>query len=304
MKMNVKSCFTILVMFVFLINSVSAAEGSIELDRQQRLNFGHVLIIENISTSPPELIPGQPGKLRLTVRNNGNFQLNDIRVQIDLPSKISFLNDVSKRKIPTLASLEREELEYDVVVLPGSSEGISNANITTDYLNHIGDERQDIDTFGIAIKSVPKFYVFLDESTIYQGKYLGEVTITFINNDIGDAKFLTVELQENSDYEIIPPSREYIGDLDSDDFESAEFKINVKSREKAVVLPLKVNYKDTFNNEYSEDMNAYLYIKTPAEAGIKSNITTIIVVILLILGIVGYIFYRKYKKKKNRLKKV
>jgi len=297
--MEVKNYFTILLMAVFLINLVSAAD--IETERQQRLNFGHVLLIGNISTEPAELVPGQQGKLRLTIKNTGNFQLNDLRVQIDLPSDIAFLNDISKRKIPTLASLEEKNLEYDIIVLPGSSEGIAKLNITTDYLNHIGDERQDVDNFGIKIKSVPKFYVSLEESTIYQGRYLGEVTITFTNNDLGDVKFLDVELQKSPDYDIVPPIREYVGDLDSDDFESVEFRINVKSRQKEVVLPLKVNYRDSLNNEYSENMNAYLYMRTPAEAGIKSNTTTLIVVGILVLAIAGYIFYRKYRRKKNRL---
>ncbi len=299
MKREIKilSLFNIIV-FICLISQISAL--NLDDDRENRINFGHVMVIDEIKMHPEFISPGENGTIKVKINNIANFELTDVRVKINLPEEIKFLNSVSKKKIGRIESGEILELEFDVISLPDADEGIYNATITVDYLNHIGDERQDNDEFGIlVIKGEPKIFAKIDNTEIYKGNNIGEVTVTFVNNNLANLKFLTVELLESNDYKILSSNKEYIGDLDSDDFESADFKLSVDTKKEEIPLKLKLTYRDALNQKYVEEVFANIKVLTAREMGITSS-NALIIIIILILCFVGYYFYKRYKKKKRR----
>ena len=296
MKREIKILGLLGIIIIFLfVTQVSA----LDKDREDRINFGHVMIIDEIKLVPEYIAPGENGTIIVTIKNNANFELTDVRVKLNLPNEIKFLNSVSKKKLGRIESGEINKLEFNVISLPDAEEGIYNATITVDYLNHIGDERQDSDEFGIlVVKSIPKIFAKVDSTEIYKGNNIGEVTITFVNNNLADLKFLTIELLESEDYKILSANKEYIGDLDSDDFESVDFKLKVDNKE-IIPLKLKLTYMDALNKKYSEEIQIDLNVLSAKEMGISSSsIPIIILVIILILA--GYYFYKKYKKKKQK----
>ncbi|MBT4135699.1 hypothetical protein HOD75_04155 [archaeon] len=295
--------FLLIMTGIFIIafaGNVSAVDG---------LDFGHVMRIESISVEPDQVGVGGEGVLKLKLKNLGNYYVSDVRVRVDLPPEIAFINDISRKKIPRIEAGASAEVEYNIMILPDASEGIVNSNVTIDYLSHIkssdsvtdfGTAQQDVDEFGIIIKNIPKIFAQVDSTGVYKGKNLGEVSIKFINNDLGDVKFLTVELMESEDYKIISANREYVGDLDSDDFDSVDFKINLKSKAKEVNLPLKISYKDSMNIDYVEEINVPLEMMSAKELGMSSGNTTNIVIVVVIVVGVGYWYYRRRKKKKAK----
>ncbi len=291
--------FLSLLVLVFMFGSVSAIDTS----RQMRLDFGHVMTIESISFSPMDLTPGSSGNVLIKILNDGNLKLYDIRAKLIFPSGIFPLNDVDEVKISKLAAGEEADLVYKVIVSPSMAEGVYEASLSMDYLNSIGDERQDNNTFGVIVKSVPKIFAVVDSTTLYKGNSLGDVTVKFINNDIADVKFLTVKLQNSKDYQIISSAEQYLGDLDSDDFESADFKIKLNNKMDSINIPLSITYKDSLNTDYSQDINLELVILSASESGVsKSNTTTYVLVIVIL--VIAYVVYRRYKKgKKNSSKK-
>jgi len=225
-----------------------------------------------------------------------------LRVELNLPSEIGFFNDVSKKKISRLFSGDVGEISFDLIALPGSSEGIYEANLTSNYVNRIGEERTDSYTISIVVKSKPQFYVQIDDADVYKGKNLGEITVKFVNNDVADIKFLTVELQDSEDYTILSPRTVYVGDLDSDDFESVDYRIKVNKRADEIYIPLKIYYKDSLNNPMSDDVGAVLTMHSGKDLGkVTSNTTQNIIIGVVVLG-VGYWIFRKWKKKKKREK--
>jgi hypothetical protein len=278
----------------------AVGDSSIELEREQRLNFGHVLSVDNVRTEPEALIPGQPGKLIVTMTDKGNFKLVDLRVELTLPAELALYNDVNKRNIANILPLQTRELTYNVIALPGTDEGIYKGDISIEYLNHIGDENTETNDIGIIVKGNPRIYALIDSSEINKKQGTGEINIEFVNNEIADIKFLTVELMESQDYRILSPAKQYIGDLDSDDFESIDYELNVDITKDKVVLPLKISYKDKLNNDYNEEVELWLYVLSAADAGVKSNNTSYIVVVIIIVIIVGYIVYRRITKKKRK----
>jgi len=295
MKNKIFICLVLILIISFV--QVKA----LDLQREDRIDFGHVMRVRNISIEPGSLAPGDSGILTMKIQNFANFPIYDVRVQLKPPSGISLLNDISTIKIVRLETGESEELKYNVIVLPTTSEGIYEIPYIIDYVNHIGTERQDNDTFSVIVKSIPKVFVRIEDSGIYKGNNLGDITIKFVNNDIADIKFLTVELQDSEDYEIISGNKEYIGDLDSDDFESVTFRLKILNKKKDnIKLPLNIYYKDSLNNDYNDTLEATLNIRTASELGKKNNGTAFVILGIIIIGIVIFYVYKKMKKKKHQ----
>ncbi|MBU2590256.1 MAG: hypothetical protein KKB39_05845, partial [Nanoarchaeota archaeon] len=89
----------------------------------------------------------------------------------------------------------------------------------------------------------------------------------------------------------------YIGDVDSDDYETAEFRINMGEEETKLVFEL--DYKDANNIAYGEKMVLPVKLYSPSELGLKTGSSWVwIIVLLLIVG--GYFAWKRHKKKKKQ----
>ena len=297
-KMKTKIMFLLLVIILFSIITVSALDD----ERQDRIDFGYVLLIKDIKTEPKTLVPGNTADLKIVLENNANFRLFDIRSDLELPSGISFSNDVSKRKVFRMEAGEITEITYHLITSPTISEGVYDGNFSIEYLNHVATERTETYSFGLTVKSDPVVFVEIEESKIYDGVTTGEITLKFVNNDIGDIKFLTVHLEETEDYEIIGPKKQYIGDLDSDDFETVDYKLKINEEKESVNLIIKMDYKDALNNDHTASIETVLKIRDGADIGVKNNTAIWVVVIIIVVLVVAYIVYRRIKKSRRKKK--
>ena len=111
-----------------------------------------------------------------------------------------------------------------------------------------------------------------------------------------------MELLNDKKYEVISNPRVYVGNLESDDFETANFIIYSKSYWD---LPLQINlrYKDAYNREYNENMtiNLPMYSRfTARRLGlVKGDNGFFNIVLFIILIIFAFKTYKEWKKEKD-----
>jgi len=291
-----------LVIILSVFSSVLAVDISVlDTKNENRLSFSHILIINNISTTPLDMIPGNPGALNLLIYNSGDLPAKDIRVKLNLPTEIAFINDVSEKRAAELKPSQQKDFSFDIITLPSTEEGIHKASLTIDYVNAIGEARQDNYSIGIVVKSTPKIFAQIEKSDIYSEKRTGDLTITFTNNDLANIKFLTVELADSENYEIISSNKKYIGDLDSDDFQSVIFTLRVKATARDVNIPLRIYYKDSLNKDYYNEIMLPFQVRTEKELGIENNNYYFVIVGAVLLILVLLYYYReKIFGKKNK----
>jgi len=113
---------------------------------------------------------------------------------------------------------------------------------------------------------------------------------------LGDIRFLTLELKENENFEVLSQSNSvYIGNLESDDFDTAEFKIRVDSSNNKVELPVFLTFRSDNNelSEYSTSLELKMF-KEEELNGPKSK-AGLIILILVIIVVVSGVIYRKKK---------
>ena len=124
------------------------------------------------------------------------------------------------------------------------------------------------------------------------------MTFNIINKGVSDAKFLTITVLPSADYEVISPNDMYLGNLDSDDYETAQFKIKLnKIAGKSVNIPIRLEYADINNQRYVDDGQISLRVYSGSELKQISGGNGYIGWIGLIILIVAGFFYYRHRKK-------
>jgi LPXTG-motif cell wall-anchored protein len=120
-----------------------------------------------------------------------------------------------------------------------------------------------------------------------------------VNRGLSAAKFVNLEVLPGEDYTVVSPSKIYIGNMESDDYESSNFKIYLEKGTEKVNLPLRLSYKDSEGNSMVEEETVPLNTYTNAEISkfnLKQGDGTIYYIVIGIVIIVGsYWLYRRRK---------
>lgn len=276
-----------------------------EFDIQIR-TFDAVLDVEKIDIEPDMIKPGGTAKLKLTIRNIADSLLKDINTKLILTSlPIATLESSDVETIKNIEPKEAKTLEFNLIAEPDATSTLYKLPIGIDYSDELGNPYNKSITTALIIGTIPDLSATLETTEIYQSGEKGEVSVRFVNKGLGDIKLLNVILAENPNYEILTPYEVYIGNIDSDDYESADFmlKANDNVGDK-LILPLTLNYMDSNNNEYEEKVNIEIKLYGNEQAknlGLtqgNGSAGLIVVIVIVIVGIGFYIFWKKRKKKK------
>jgi len=203
-----------------------------------------------------------------------------------------------------LSKKERKEVEFKLVADPDIEEGIHKIQMMAAYSDKLGNNYSQTSIISLIVGDEPELAVGVENSEIKEKGASGEVTIKFVNKGVSDIKFLYVKIEESDDYELLSSDDSYIGNIDSDDFETADFRLFVESTDKKqVLLPIILEYKDTNNNDYKDSIELALNLYTAAEAkklGLKNENGFVGILIVIIIVAIGLWYYRKQRKNKKK----
>ena len=108
----------------------------------------------------------------------------------------------------------------------------------------------------------------------------------------------------NSHYEVLSSHDYYVGNIDSDDYETADFKVYLSQTNDSIVkIPVNIEYQDPNGVVYKRTENIEFAIYTQREIqkfGLnkQSNIWGIVIVIAIVVA--GFFIYRKWSKRKKK----
>ncbi len=179
--------------------------------------------------------------------------------------------------------------------------------ITITYSDLFGQNFSQSNIVGIAVYDEPEYIVNLEESDIYVDGNKGRVIISISNTGPSDINYLTLKLLDSEDYEILSTDTIYVGNLESDDFETAEYDLFVKTDKKNVPLQLKMTYKDNYNNDFEKKIVLPgMKIFTQGEAVkfglVKANSKAGMILPLMIFGLMALFWVYMFidlRKNKN-----
>jgi len=264
----------------------------------------HDIILSIVSVDAPKMIkPGEVSKVDINLKNLALSFIKEIKVRLDLDSvPFATINSTNRKIIKQIEAGSDATVSFNLMAEPDSDSDVYKVPIEIEFFDRLGTLYTKNETVGLIIGAEPDLSFIIDSSEIYSSGGTGVVTVKFTNKGVTNIKYMNVVLQEGN-YEMVSPAEVYVGNIDSDDYETADFKLKLnKIKESEVMLPLLVEYKDANNNEYSKKIDLLLKLYSDSEAkaaGLKNGNSAVGIIIVLVIVGVGFFIYRRWRKKKK-----
>ena len=268
-----------------------------------------ILSVEKFNTVPEVVAPGSKAQLMMILNNQANSILKDIKVVLDLGSSgneatpFAPVGSTNEKVISIINAKESVPLEFDVVVDSNAKSQVYKVPLRLQYSDILNKNYSKTLTVAMIVGGEPDISVYIDSTTLYTAGKTGEVTVKLVNKGLTDIKFLNVNLEKAQGYKVLSPLSVYIGNIDSDDYETVDFKVNAdKTSKDKIVLPLSIEYKDANNQDYKKKVNLELAIYTESEAkrlGLVKGGSASSYIIVIIVAVVLFFAYRFWKRRKK-----
>ena len=264
-----------------------------------------VLSVDSVEVNKKAFEPGSDGIVKIKLSNKADSILQDIKAALSLGS-VPFvpLGSIDEKSVYQIGPRESYEFDFELLADPKAQGGIYRVPLKITYSDKLGNVYLRNGTIGLIIGAEPDLSVTLDTTEVYSTKKSGEVVIKVVNKGTTDVKFVNVKLMQGNGYRILSNDEDYLGNIDSDDYETAEFKIYVNEKKKeSVLLQIKIAFMDANNNRYNSTVNLEMPLYSASEAkklgldGGNGKVGFFIVVIVVVAGLFIYKRWSKGRKK-------
>lgn len=211
---------------------------------------------------------GTQESFNVELKNLGKSLLKNIRVKLDLNDiPVTPISESNEKVISSLSSNQAVKLSFEVVADSTANSGIYKAPLLLEFIDDSGREYLKEAVVGLLVYDRPEFSLALRETEVYTPDSAGEVVLSISNTGPSEIKFMTMELLETADYSVISAPLVYLGNLEADDFETAEFDIRTnKGTLEDVNLEVRLTYKDSLNKEIVSDEIVQLPLYSSSQA--------------------------------------
>ncbi|MBI2650832.1 hypothetical protein HYX04_06010 [Candidatus Woesearchaeota archaeon] len=268
-----------------------------------------IISVDKFITEPPIVAPGSRTRLTILLKNYATSLLKDIKIVLDLgksgdeATPFSPLESTNEKVLPYMEPQSTKSIDFELLVDPDAASKSYKIPLSLRYSDALNKNFSKSSIITVIVGGEPDVSIGIDSTTIYKAASAGEITVKIVNKGLPDMKFVNVKLAKDSKYRIISPSEVYIGNIDSDDYETADFKLYIERiSDKKVVLPLTVEYKDANNKDYKNAVNLELPLYSSSEAkklGLVKGNGRLAWILLIALAVAGFFGYRKWKRRKR-----
>ena len=258
-----------------------------------------VVVIDEYEVKPSPVIPGQMAVVELGLRNAGKVDVKNVDVTIDLhESKFSTMRSGTKKRVDFIRAGETKKVSFQLASDTSTEVKLYNVPLSLSYQDERNRQYQDSAKVSLMVNAPPDLVVSVASTKFDKKNKPGTVSLKIVNKGITNVKYVYVHLLGGS-YELLSPSNaEYVGNLDSDDFETVDFVIRPLVQEP--VLRVQVDFKDPYNVDTSKVYELKLRIITDADLEQGNSVVGWIIAGLILLG--GVVYW-KYGRKNHPSRK-
>jgi len=251
--------------------------------------------LQFLGTSYDKIVgPGSSVKMNLTLKNNGDGAAKEI--QLELNESDVFIPETSDAYIDLLAAHQSVDIPFEITIDPSAEVGIYNVPITITYLDENKGTTYTLEkNFGLRISGESSFIVSKESQPTLIPGGSGLVKLKISNSGTAPVNYLSAGFGNEM---------EYIGTVDSDDYESKEFVFVVPADIEWGIqeVEFKMSYKDSFDNQYDETYPVNVVITDPYSNAIFGIIGFVVSLIPLAIGLyVAWRLYKRFFKKKEHM---
>jgi len=276
------------------------------------LSLIQAITIKDVSSSPSEVAPGEVVSVSIEIENIFEYDIQNVNVKLDLSGEntpFAPYQSSSEKYLEELGYGDEEKFTFKLIVLPETESGIYKIPVEIGYENSEGNKtlkNELIGLIGLIVNSKSELKTSLEDLVVLIKGKENEISIKIVNSGLGDAKFVFLTVIDSKGIKFLSEKEQYIGDIDSDDFDSVEYKVYIDADASGTInLPIILKYKDSTNKEYTETSTITLKtysLKEAQELGLveKQNYTLYIIIGILVISYITYRIVRKRKLKKKR----
>lgn len=248
--------------------------------------------------------PGQEATIRIEIENILNDDVTDLTLKLNFNNLPFIPIGTSEQTLDELRDDDSEDFLYTVKASPTITPGDYQIPYTYSY-EYNNEVKTNSGVIGIKVVANPILSYSVDTENAIVGQQ-GSITLKVVNKGFSGAKFVSVRILPEK-YTLLSENEVYIGEIDSDDFQTAKFDVIFNDRDTKFSAILE--YIDFDNKKVIENLNLPLRVYTPERAqelGLtqKSNSGYIFMaVITLILLIILWRILKKRKRLNRSMRK-
>lgn len=268
------------------------------------------LTISSATTNPSEIQPGDHFSLSLKVENTLSEDIENIVISLNLNGQLPLAPYQSSNQvqIDRINSGDDEIANFELSAL---SNGVSGTYLVPVQISYNLQSNasappinENLGVVSIVVNAKPQIDIS-SESTLIKGTQ-GKISLKIVNSGLGNAKFLSVSLSDFSAMQITGSNQVYIGNIDSNDFDTADFNVFVSpTASSSINIPVELNYTDSGNNQITVtkiiSVNAYTH-EEAVNLGLIARNNTFVIVIIIAVVLVLFLIYRRIRKR-NKTKR-
>jgi len=270
------------------------------------------LTVDNVTMNPTEISPGSDGTLTITVKNNAPSTMTDLSMKLQLQAIIGGtlvdlpfapMDSGTEQRTYRLDSGQSTDFTYNLRVYPDAVSKVYKVPFTLTYFDSLGNSINKTDYVGVVVNGLPDISILVDKTDLSMQQRSGSITLKIINKGVSDVKFLNVIMQKSNDFDLLSNTdTTYVGNLVSDDYQTADYNIDVKSKSNNLIVPVTLQYMDSNNKYYEKSFNVELNLIDMSKLNPQKGIggySWITIIVILLVGF-GIWYYFKNKSKKNK----
>lgn len=276
------------------VSTSSASSAITDLSIQVR-SPNEVLDVVSARTTPAELVPGTPADFSLTVRNTQASVLRDVSLELDLDgTELSTLGTTTKQTVARIEGSGEATFRFRLVADPEAQSGVVRVPLTFRFTATDGTAVEQTETTGVLVHAAPELSVLVDRVTRSADGNEATILIRVVNKGLSQIKFAEITAQEGDGYTLGSGRRSaYVGNIDSDDFQTAEFTIVPDAD--AATFRGTLSYSDALNSPTTMPIEASFAL--PPKAGSGPGGFTFVLIVLVLVG--GFVLWRRSRAKKD-----
>jgi len=227
-----------------------------------------LLSIDSIATEPAKMQPGQFTDLKITVNNLADSRLVNLRFNLDFSNvDIAPVGTSNEQTLLELKAKESQTVVFKIAAGADAESKIYKLPLEINYKDETGSNFSTTHTIGLVVYGTPEYLVNVEESDTFMAGTKGKVILSISNTAATAMRFVSIQLEQSENYTMLSSEKIYLGNIDSDDVESADFTITASGKAKGEIpLELVVEYKDTYNKYFKEKIQVPLKIYSKREA--------------------------------------
>lgn len=255
------------------------------------------LVVQDVEF-PDKVVSGTTRTMNFTLENTANAYFRNIELSLNPGEQTPIVTSgTSGKRISQIAPDETETVSFDLNIGQSAENGVYSIPIALNYENEAGANLQKQESTGVVVGGLPNIELGVNNDGRIDAGSRGTVTLRFVNRGEGTAKFVKINAEETEGYQILSGSSVYLGDMNPDDYQTAELEIYANQSADQASVPVEITYQEN-GEEKTVTQQADINILTSQEQGLygQSGGGSILPLAAVVVILIGGIYYWRRRR--------